>query len=60
MVWVVVWYVIAKFPEHFNKEIYPAVGIISGHSLKHLAAAMATWWLKMFRRKYKADKRVKK
>ncbi|HZE84829.1 MAG TPA: ceramidase domain-containing protein [Puia sp.] len=53
LVWVVVWYVIAKVLEHFDKEIYAAIKVISGHSLKHLAAAMATWWLvRMFRMKY--------
>jgi len=50
---VVVWYVFAKVLEHFDQEIYAAIKIISGHSLKHLAAAMATWWLvRMFRMKY--------
>lgn len=43
--WVVVWYVFAKLFEHFDKEIYAATGFISGHSLKHIAAAMATWYM---------------
>jgi hypothetical protein len=27
LAWVIVWYIIAKVPEHFDKEIYPAVGV---------------------------------
>lgn len=51
--WVVVWYIIAKLCEKFDKQIFSALGFISGHSIKHMAAAVATWYLaKMFRMKY--------
>jgi hypothetical protein len=38
---VVGWYVLAKLLEHFDREIYALGHLVSGHSLKHLAAAMA-------------------
>lgn len=33
-------YVIAKLCEHFDQQIHEAIGIISGHSLKHIIAAI--------------------
>lgn len=42
---VVVWYVLAKAFEYFDKDIHHLSGLISGHSLKHLAAAVATWYI---------------
>lgn len=38
-------YVLAKLLEHFDAPVYAALGAISGHSLKHLAAAGAMWAL---------------
>lgn len=50
---VVGWYVIAKVLEKFDVEIYTLTGFLSGHSLKHLAAAVATWYMVvMFHKKY--------
>ena len=43
IVWVVVWYVIAKLFERWDLPIYKTLGI-SGHTLKHLAAAASTWY----------------
>ena len=34
-------YVAAKLLEHFDPQIYSTLGVISGHSLKHVAAAIA-------------------
>jgi hypothetical protein len=40
--WVAIaWYLAARLLEFLDYEIYAAVGIASGHTLKHLAAAMA-------------------
>ena len=40
------WYVLAKVLEAADKQVYAVLGrSISGHTLKHLAAAMATWWI---------------
>ncbi len=39
--WVLVWYGVAKGCEQFDHEIYAALGFVSGHSLKHLAAGIA-------------------
>lgn len=44
LVWVVIAYAIAKACERFDHEIFSAAGI-SGHSLKHLAAAAATFFI---------------
>jgi len=40
------WYILAKVLETFDKQILAASGhVVSGHTLKHLAAAMAGFWL---------------
>jgi hypothetical protein len=38
-------YAVAKLFEHFDREVYEMLGFISGHSLKHLAAAMGLYVL---------------
>ena len=38
-------YALAKLAEHFDAAIYAAGGFVSGHGLKHLAAAAAAWWI---------------
>lgn len=43
LVWVVIWYVVAKVFEQLDYPIYRVIGI-SGHTLKHLAAALSTWY----------------
>jgi len=45
LVWIAFWYVIAKVLEHFDKEIYSLLHVVSGHSLKHLAAAVSTYYM---------------
>ena len=53
LMWVVLWYAIAKIFEHFDTAIYSITNFISGHSLKHIMAAMATWYMvKLFANKY--------
>jgi hypothetical protein len=37
-------YALAKLAEHFDAAIFAAIGF-GGHALKHLAAALATWWI---------------
>lgn len=45
-------YVIAKLCEHFDREIFSVVGLVSGHTLKHLAAAVGIYLLLVsFRRR---------
>jgi len=39
--WVFAGYVVAKLFETFDRAVYALGGVISGHSLKHLAAAVA-------------------
>lgn len=43
--WVLAFYLLAKLGEAGDDWIYRVTGVISGHSLKHLAAAAAGWWL---------------
>lgn len=44
LVWVIAWYVLSKVLEHFDGEVFDLLGhIVSGHTLKHLAAAVATF-----------------
>ncbi len=38
-------YGVAKLAEHFDTAIFAATGFVGGHALKHLAAALATWWI---------------
>ncbi|MBT4608495.1 MAG: hypothetical protein HOC05_00550 [Gemmatimonadetes bacterium] len=46
LIWVIFWYAAAKGLEHFDGEVFALLGhTVSGHSLKHLASAMATFML---------------
>jgi hypothetical protein len=42
---VVVFYVLAKLLETFDQQIFKILHIVSGHTLKHLAAAVAGYWI---------------
>lgn len=42
---VVGWYVLAKIFEVFDGQIFALGGLVSGHTLKHLASAMAAYWI---------------
>ena len=49
----VVWYVVAKVLEALDARIFDLGGIVSGHTLKHLAAAVSTGYLVgVFRERY--------
>ena len=44
LVAVIVWYAVAKLLELGDAQVYAWSGeLVSGHSLKHVAAAMAAW-----------------
>ena len=38
-------YVLAKVAEYFDAGLYTTTGVISGHSVKHLLAALSTFWI---------------
>jgi hypothetical protein len=38
-------YVAAKLLETFDKGVFGVLRVVSGHTLKHLAAAMASYWI---------------
>ncbi len=42
LIWALGWYIGAKLVEWLDSEILALTGVISGHSLKHLLAALAT------------------
>lgn len=52
LIWIIFWYAMAKILEHFDAEVFALLGeTISGHSLKHIAASLATYMaLKMMLR----------
>jgi hypothetical protein len=54
----VVLYALAKVAEHFDGQIFAATGaIVSGHTLKHLLAAVAIFWLlRMLKLRAPADR----
>lgn len=44
--WPIVWYGLAKIAETYDLAIYRATGtLVSGHTIKHLLAALAVWAL---------------
>jgi Ceramidase len=54
---IVLWYVIAKLLEHFDVYLFETTNFLSGHPIKHLAAAVATFYMyKMVRAQLTNDK----
>jgi len=43
LIGVVLFYLLAKLAEHYDQAIHQWLGFISGHSIKHLLAAIATY-----------------
>jgi hypothetical protein len=39
--WIFGWYVLSKLLEHFDAQVLALGGVVSGHTLKHLAASAA-------------------
>ena len=42
---VMLFYIVAKIMEYYDVQIYNSIHINSGHSLKHIAAAIATYYM---------------
>jgi hypothetical protein len=43
IVWLIGWYGLSKLLEHYDGEVFDLLGhTVSGHTLKHIAAAIAT------------------
>jgi Ceramidase len=42
---IVIWYIIAKLLEHYDTFIFEKTNSISGHPIKHIAAAVATFYI---------------
>lgn len=52
-------YAIAKLLEHYDVIVFEWLQVISGHTLKHLFAALATWFIyKVFQQRYQQNKLV--
>jgi hypothetical protein len=45
LVWVIVFYAIAKVAETADRQIFSLGHIVSGHTIKHLSAATAGYWI---------------
>jgi len=45
------WYALAKLLETFDHAVYSLGQVIGGHALKHIAAALAGWWIVQMVRK---------
>jgi hypothetical protein len=45
LLWVAAFYALAKVLEALDARIYARLGWISGHSLKHIAATVAVYWV---------------
>ncbi|VAX11357.1 Expressed protein precursor [hydrothermal vent metagenome] len=54
--WMLLTYIIAKVCEYFDTEIYNILGFISGHSLKHIFAALGIFVLLYFYQKRSCHK----
>jgi hypothetical protein len=53
---IVFWYVLAKLLEHYDRSFYELTHLISGHPIKHIAAAVATYYIyKMVKIKNEID-----
>jgi hypothetical protein len=58
LLWAFGWYGLAKAAESVDCGIYHTLGVVSGHTLKHLGAGMSTWLLvKRFRVMYGAGQK---
>jgi len=54
------WYLVAKVFDLLDCPVWSALGFVSGHTLKHLAAGLATGYLvRMFRIKYSPNKKAR-
>ncbi len=42
---IVLWYVVAKLLEHFDNYFFEITNLFSGHPIKHVAAAVATFYI---------------
>lgn len=45
LVWILSLYILAKLFEHFDVQVFSLLEWISGHSIKHVVAAGATWFI---------------
>jgi hypothetical protein len=53
LVWVLVWYAVSKALELLDEQIFSLGGVMSGHALKHVTAAISTAYLVgMFRERH--------
>lgn len=43
--WILGWYGLAKITEVCDRVIFELNGMVSGHTLKHLLAGVALWWI---------------
>jgi hypothetical protein len=52
LVWVTGFYILAKVAEALDRPVFHLTGFVSGHTVKHLVAALAVYWvLRMLQRR---------
>ena len=57
-IWIAIaFYALAKLAEHFDREIFQALGWISGHSIKHLLASVAVLFIVLAVARDRAEER---
>lgn len=50
---IILFYGASKLFEHFDRQIFNLLGFMSGHAIKHMLAAVATWFIvKLFQKPY--------
>jgi hypothetical protein len=50
---IILFYGASKLTEHFDQQIFDALKFMSGHAIKHMLAAVATWYIvKSFQKPY--------
>jgi hypothetical protein len=45
LIGVFLWYLLAKLLELGDRQVFAAGAIVSGHTLKHLASGLASYWV---------------
>jgi hypothetical protein len=54
LLWATGFYALAKISESLDRQVYAVTGFVSGHTVKHLVAALAVYWvLRMLERRSK-------
>lgn len=45
IIYIIAWYIVAKFSEHFDDAIFNTLGFWSGHTIKHLVSGISLFYV---------------